>query len=48
VFVSGKTPGPGTRTGSVNRITFTNGKPNPPELMADGLQFPDGLGIWQP
>ena len=49
VFVEGKTPGPGTRTGSVNRITFTNGKPErPPEVMADGLQFPDGLGVWQP
>jgi hypothetical protein len=48
VLVPGKTPGPGTKTGSVNRITFTNGKPNPPEVMADGLQFPDGLGIWSP
>ena len=26
VFVEGKTPGPGTRTGSVNRITFTAGQ----------------------
>jgi hypothetical protein len=46
VFVEGKTPGPGTRMGSVNRITFTAGKPNAPAMMADGLQFPDGLGIW--
>lgn len=48
VFVEGKTPGPGTRTGSVNRITFTDGDPNAPEVMAEGLQFPDGLGFWQP
>jgi hypothetical protein len=45
VFVEGKTPGPGTRTGSVNRITFTNGKPNPPETLARGLDYPDGIGI---
>lgn len=48
VFVEGKTPGPGARTGSVNRITFTAGRPNAPEVMADGLQFPDGLGVWAP
>ena len=46
VFVEGKTPGPGRRMGSVNRVTFTAGKPNAPEVMADGLQFPDGLGLW--
>jgi hypothetical protein len=46
VFVEGRTPGPGARMGSVNRITFTAGRPNPPEVMADRLQFPDGLGIW--
>ncbi len=40
--------GPAPGAGSVNRITFTNGEPNAPEVMADGLQFPDGLGIWHP
>ena len=41
-------PGPGNHTGSLRRITFTNGVPNPPETLADNLQFPDGLGIWLP
>jgi len=40
--------GPGTKTGSVRRITFTDGKPNPPETIAAGLQFPDGIGLWPP
>jgi hypothetical protein len=40
--------GPGNQTGSVQRITFTNGKPNPPEVIASHLQFPDGLGLWPP
>lgn len=44
----GRTPGPGTKTGSVNRITFTDGRPNAPETIAEGLQFPDGLGLWEP
>jgi hypothetical protein len=48
VLRPGRTPGPGTRTGSVNRITFPDGRPNAPETMAEALQFPDGLGIWEP
>jgi len=42
--------GPGRNTGSVRRITFENGKPQPPETMADQLQFPDGVGLntWTP
>ena len=40
--------GPGNKTGSVRRITFSDGKPNPPETLADHLQFPDGLGLWPP
>lgn len=40
--------GPGQKTGSVRRITFTAGKPNPPETIAAQLQFPDGLGLWSP
>ncbi len=40
-------PGPGNHIGSVRRITFNDdGKPNPPETIADNLQFPDGLGLW--
>jgi hypothetical protein len=38
--------GPGTKTGSVRRITFTDGKPNPPETISSHLQFPDGIGLW--
>jgi hypothetical protein len=30
----------------VRRITFTDGKPNAPETIADHLEFPDGLGLW--
>ena len=41
-------PGPGDHLGTLRRITFTNGLPNPPETIADNLQFPDGLGLWRP
>ncbi len=37
--------GPGRNTGSVRRITFVKGKPQPPETIAKGLQFPDGVGV---
>jgi hypothetical protein len=40
--------GPGEKTGSVRRITFTDGVPNPPDTIAAGLQFPDGIGLWSP
>jgi hypothetical protein len=39
--------GPGPK-GSVRRIRFVDGAPQPPEVMADGLAFPDGIGIYQP
>ena len=41
-------PARATTYGSLRRITFTNGMPNPPETIADNLQFPDGLGVWKP
>jgi hypothetical protein len=45
----GRTPGPGTRTGSIQRIAFApDGTPSPPEVLQENLQFPDGLGIWNP
>ena len=25
-----------------------NGAPQPPEVLADGLAYPDGIGIYQP
>jgi hypothetical protein len=40
-------PGPGDHLGTLRRITFSNGLPNPPETIADNLQFPDGLGLWR-
>jgi hypothetical protein len=36
--------GPGPE-GSVRRIVFENGEPQPPEIVGDGLAFPDGIGI---
>lgn len=41
-------PGPGELTGSVRRITFTDGEPDGPEVMDEDLAFPDGLGLWVP
>ena len=38
-------PGP---NGSVRRIRFVDGAPQPPEVLADGLAYPDGIGIYQP
>ena len=41
--------GPGNGTGRVRRIAFDDsGEPQPPELMDEGLAFPDGIGIWTP
>ena len=37
--------GPGFRTGSLRRVRFVDGQPQPPELMDSGLDFPDGIGI---
>lgn len=40
--------GPGRGTGTLRRITFVDGEPQPPETMATGLAFPDGIGIFVP
>jgi hypothetical protein len=37
--------GPGRDRGTVRRIRFVNGEPQPPETMDTGLNFPDGIGI---
>src|SRR6185295_15536221 len=37
--------GPGDNNGSVRRIRFVNGQPQPPEKMDMGLDFPDGIGV---
>jgi hypothetical protein len=44
----GQLPGPGPETGSVRRIAFVDGEPQAPEVIADGLTYPDGLGFWLP
>ena len=36
--------GPGPE-GTVRRIRFVNGQPQPPETMGAGLQYPDGIGV---
>jgi len=37
-------PGPGPE-GTVRRIVFVDGEPQPPEVMGSGLAFPDGIGV---
>jgi len=40
--------GPGHRLGTVRRITFVDGEPQPPETLDSGLNFPDGIGVFEP
>jgi hypothetical protein len=40
--------GPGDGTGKVRRIAFVDGEPQPPEIMDEGLAFPDGIGVYVP
>jgi hypothetical protein len=37
--------GPGDNLGTVRRLRFVDGVPQPPEIMNQGLNFPDGIGI---
>jgi hypothetical protein len=39
---------PGLRTGTIRRITFAGGQPQPPAVVDSGLESPDGIGIWIP
>ncbi|GIU90169.1 MAG: hypothetical protein KatS3mg010_1268 [Acidimicrobiia bacterium] len=48
IVVSDDGVGPGDATGTVRRIRFVDGEPQAPETMAEGLAFPDGIGIWVP
>ncbi|MEZ5183185.1 MAG: hypothetical protein R2702_15140 [Acidimicrobiales bacterium] len=48
VVVTPHDVGPGDRNGSVRRIRFVDGEPQPPETLAVGLAFPDGIGIFDP
>jgi hypothetical protein len=48
IVVDGAGIGPGDGTGTVRRIRFIDGEPQPPETMDEGLAFPDGIGIYVP
>ena len=48
IVVSDDGIGPGDDTGTVRRIRFVDGEPQPPETMASDLAFPDGIGVWAP
>jgi hypothetical protein len=37
--------GPGNNLGTVRRVRFVDGQPQPPEIMNEGLDFPDGIGV---
>ena len=40
--------GPGDGTGTVRRIRFVDGEPQPPETIGEGKAFPDGIGVYVP
>ncbi len=40
--------GPGRELGTVRRIRFESGTPQPPDLLDQRLNFPDGIGIYAP
>lgn len=40
--------GPGDHTGSVRRIRFVKGIPQPPQTLASSLEYPDGIGVFLP
>ncbi len=40
--------GPGDGTGTIRRIRFVDGEPQPPETLAEGMAFPDGIGVYVP
>ncbi len=37
--------GPAPEAGSLQRVRFANGSPQPPETIDSGLDFPDGIGV---
>ena len=45
VVVDSSGIGPGRKTGTMRKITFVKGEPQPPVTMQSGLDFPDGIGI---
>ena len=45
VVVSSSGVGPAPGRGSVRRIRFNDGEPQPPETLLEGLAFPDGVAV---
>ncbi|MEY4951235.1 MAG: SMP-30/Gluconolactonase/LRE-like region [Pseudomonadota bacterium] len=45
VVVDSSGIGPGRKTGTMRKIAFVKGEPQPPVTMQSGLDFPDGIGI---
>jgi hypothetical protein len=45
VVVRDGSVGPGPRTGTLRKIPFVDGQPQPPITMNTNLDFPDGIGI---
>jgi hypothetical protein len=39
---------PGLRTGTIRRIAFSGGRPQPPVVIDTGLESPNGIGVWVP
>lgn len=46
-IVTGPPPQPEPGAGSVRRIRFEGGEPLAPEILDEGLDFPDGVGLFQ-
>ena len=47
ITITAERIGPGPE-GTVRRIRFVNGEPQPPELVGGRLQYPDGIGVYVP
>jgi hypothetical protein len=48
IVISDDDIGPGPETGTVRRIVFSDDDPLDPEVIDEGLSFPDGLGVYLP
>jgi len=48
IVISSDGVGPGDDTGTVRRIHFVDGEPQPPQTMDRRLAFPDGIGVLEP
>jgi sugar lactone lactonase YvrE len=48
IVVTPTSVGPGDGTGKVRKIRFVRGEPQPPQTLGEGLEFPDGIGVFVP